>query len=116
MERHPRGTWLYAAVLCLSRDHYTELTALGAAVYGLSTQDTEYQSEAAQRLHLPFPLLTDARLDFARALRLPTFTFAGFELIKRLTVIARAGRIEEVLYPVFPSDADAEHVIAWLIG
>lgn len=99
---------------CAYRDHYKELTALGATVYGLSTQDTEYQSEAAQRLHLPFPLLSDARLDFARALRLPTFTSAGLELIKRLTVIARAGRIEEVLYPVFPSDADAERVIEWL--
>jgi peroxiredoxin len=47
-------------------------------------------------------------------LRLPTFTFAGFELIKRLTLITRAGRIEEVFYPVFPSDADAEEVIEWL--
>jgi len=45
---------------------------------------------------------------------LPTFTFAGSELIKRLTLIARAGRIEEVFYPVFPSDADAQHVIDWL--
>jgi len=99
---------------CAYRDHYTELTALGAAVLGLSTQDTEYQSEAIQRLHLPFSLLSDVRLEFARALRLPTFTFAGFELIKRLTVIARASRIEEVLYPVFPSDADAEKVIEWL--
>src|SRR5262245_17166415 len=99
---------------CAYRDHYGELSALGAAVYGLSTQDTAYQSEAVQRLHLPFPLLSDVRLDFARALRLPTFTFAGFELIKRLTLIARAGRIEEVLYPVFPSDADAERVIEWL--
>ena len=99
---------------CAYRDHYSELTALDAAVYGLSTQDTEYQSEAVQRLHLPFPLLSDARLEFARALRLPTFTFAGSELIKRLTLIARAGRIEEVFYPVFPSDADAQHVIDWL--
>jgi peroxiredoxin len=99
---------------CAYRDHYTELTALGAALYGLSTQDTEYQSEAVQRLHLPFPLLSDARLEFTRALGLPTFTHAGLELIKRLTVIARAGRIEEVFYPVFPSDADAKHVIEWL--
>ena len=99
---------------CAYRDHYSELTALRAAVYGLSTQDTEYQSEAVQRLHLPFPLLSDARLEFARPLRLPTFTFGGLELIKRLTLIARAGRIEEVLYPVFPSDADAQHVIDWL--
>jgi peroxiredoxin len=70
--------------------------------------------EAVERLHLPFPLLSDARLEFARALRLPTFTIAGSELIKRLTLIAHAGRIEEVLYPVFPSDADAERVIRWL--
>ena len=99
---------------CAYRDHYAELRALGATVYGLSTQDTEYQSEAVGRLHLPFSLLSDARLAFARALRLPTFAFAGLELIKRLTLIARAGRIEEVFYPVFPSDADAERVVAWL--
>jgi peroxiredoxin len=99
---------------CSYRDHYAELTMLGATVYGLSTQDTEYQAEAVQRLHLPFALLSDAQLDFTRALRLPTFTFAGLELVKRLTMIVRAGRIEEVFYPVFPSDADAERVIAWL--
>ncbi len=99
---------------CAYRDHYTELAALGASVYGLSTQDTEYQQEAVARLHLPFPLLSDARLSFARALRLPTFAFEGLELIKRLTLIIRAGRIEEVFYPVFPSNADAERVIAWL--
>ena len=99
---------------CAYRDHYGELTALGATVYGLSTQDTEYQLEAVQRLHLPFPLVSDARLDFTRALQLPTFTCSGLELIRRLTLIARAGQIEEVLYPVFPSDADAERVIEWL--
>jgi peroxiredoxin len=99
---------------CSYRDHYAELTALGATVYGLSTQHPEYQAEAVQRLHLPFPLLSDAQLDFTRALRLPTFTFAGGELIKRLTMIVRAGRIEEVLYPVFPSDSDPDRVIGWL--
>ncbi len=99
---------------CSYRDHHAELAALGATVYGLSTQDTAYQSEAVERLHLPFALLSDARLDFARALRLPTFVFAGSELIKRLTIIARAGRIVEVFYPVFPSDADAGRVLQWL--
>ncbi len=99
---------------CAYRDRYGVLTALGATVYGLSTQDTEYQLEAVERLQLPFPLLSDSRLDFARALRLPTFTFAGLDLIKRLTLIARAGRIEEVFYPVYPSDADAQRVIDWL--
>ena len=48
---------------CGFRDHYAELKALGAAqVFGLSTQDTDYQREAAQRLHLPFPILSDAAL------------------------------------------------------
>ena len=82
---------------CAYREHYAELAALGATVYGLSTQDTDYQSEAVQRLHLPFPLLSDARLDFSRALRLPTFAFAGFELIRRLTMIVHAGRVIEWL-------------------
>ncbi|GAB3371800.1 hypothetical protein GCM10027514_05570 [Azotobacter armeniacus] len=87
---------------------------MGATVYGLSTQDTGYQSEAADRLHLPFPLLSDTQLAFAKALRLPTFALAGLELIKRLTLIVGEGRIEEVFYPVFPPDADAERVLAWL--
>jgi peroxiredoxin len=99
---------------CAYRDHYAELTALGATVYGLSTQDTESQQEAATRLHLPFPLLSDAQLNFAHALRLPTFCVEGVELIKRLTLIIRADRIEEVFYPVFPSNADAGRVIEWL--
>jgi peroxiredoxin len=99
---------------CAYRDHYAELAALGASVFGLSTQDTEYQSEAVERLHLPFPLLSDEKLEFARALRLPTFEYGGLELIKRLTLIARDGRIEDVFYPVFPSDADAGRVVEWL--
>ena len=59
---------------CAYRDHYAELTALGvSAVYGISTQDTDYQAEAQQRLHLPFPLLSDSSLQLSRALRLPNF-------------------------------------------
>ena len=99
---------------CAYRDHHAELSALGATVFGLSTQDTEYQKEAAARLHLPFPLLSDAQLAFARAMRLPTFTFADMELIKRLTLIVKDGRIQKVFYPIFPSDADAGLVIDWL--
>ena len=103
---------------CAYRDHHAELAALGARVFGLSTQDTAYQREAAERLHLPFPLLSDADLAFARALRLPTFEVAGGDgamtLIKRLTLIIDTGRIEHVFYPVFPPDADAGRVVEWL--
>ena len=100
---------------CAFRDHHAELQALGARVFGLSTQTTEYQQEAAARLHLPFELLSDPELAFARALRLPTFEVEGMILIKRLTLIIRDGRIEKVFYPVFPPDKNAEDVIAWLI-
>jgi peroxiredoxin len=90
------------------------LQGLGAAVYGLSTQDTAYQQEAATRLHLPFALLSDAELAFTKALRLPTFEMGGMTLIKRLTLVIGDGRIEHVFYPVFPPDKNAGQVIAWL--
>jgi HAD superfamily hydrolase (TIGR01509 family) len=99
---------------CAFRDHYAELRALDTQVFGLSTQDTAYQREAATRLQLPFELLSDAALEFAGRLRLPTFDFAGMTLIKRLTLIVNDGRIEQVFYPVFPSDKNAEEVIRWL--
>ena len=99
---------------CAFRDHHAELQALGARVFGLSTQTTDYQLEAAQRLHLPFPLLSDSNLAFANALRLPTFEFDGLTLLKRVTLILRDGVIEHVFYPVFPPDKNAQAVIAWL--
>lgn len=100
---------------CAFRDHYGELRALGVAhVFGLATQDTAYQREAEQRLHLPFPLLSDDRLAFARALGLPTFETAGMTLLKRLTLILDDGRITTTFYPVFPPDRNASDVVAWL--
>lgn len=99
---------------CAFRDHYRELQALGAAVYGLSTQTTGYHRELVERLHLPYPMLSDARLAFTQALRLPTFSVASMTLIKRLTLIAKDGRIETVFYPVFPPDEHPKEVLAWL--
>lgn len=100
---------------CAFRDHFEELRALGVAhVFGLSTQDTEYQREAAERLELPFPLLSDAQLAFAHALRLPTFGVDGMTLLKRITLIIRDGVVEDVLYPVFPPDENAGAVVALL--
>ncbi len=100
---------------CAFRDHYAELEELGVSqLLGLSTQDSAYQAEAAERLHLPFPLLSDEALRFAEALKLPTFEVAGKTLLKRMTLIAKEGRIAMVFYPVFPPDRSAEDVIAWL--
>ena len=100
---------------CAFRDHHEELRRAGAGqVFGLSTQDTAYQREAVERLHLPFDLLSDEKLEFARALKLPIFEVAGMTLIKRLTLIARDGAIVKVFYPVFPPDRNAGDVLAWL--
>lgn len=100
---------------CAFRDHFAELTGLGVThLYGLSTQDTAYQREVAERLHLPFPLLSDVDLKFAAALNLPTFTADGMTLIKRMALIIDDGVIRQVFYPVFPPDKNAEEVIAWL--
>lgn len=100
---------------CAFRDHYMELTALGVDhLYGLSTQTTAYQAEAAERLHLPFALLSDAQLDFAKAMKLPTFETDGMTLLKRLTMIITEGVIVKTFYPVFPPDRNATDVIAWL--
>ena len=99
---------------CSFRDHAAELGAAGAAVTGLSTQDTQFQREAATRLRLPFPLLSDAGLTLTRAVGLPTFTVAGQVLLKRLTLVVRDGVIEHVFYPVFPPDTHAGLVLEWL--
>ncbi len=99
---------------CAFRDHHAELRALGARVFGLSTQDTDYQREAVEQLLLPFPLLSDADLAFGTALALPTFTVEDMTLLKRVTLILRDGRVEHVFYPVFPPDRNAAEVIAWL--
>jgi peroxiredoxin len=100
---------------CGFRDHFAELQRLGvAALYGLSTQDTAYQRELAERLHLPFPILSDEGLKLTRALNLPTFSVDGMTLLKRMAWVIDDGAISQVFYPVFPSDKSAETVVAWL--
>ena len=100
---------------CAFRDHYQELRDLGVAeLFGLSTQDTAYQQEAVERLHLPFEILSDEKLAFAQALKLPTFEVDGMRLIKRITLVIRDGAIVKVFYPVFPTDQNAAEVVRWL--
>ena len=99
---------------CAFRDHYQELQSLGAEVVGLSVQSTAYQQEMADRLHLPFPVVSDVDYQFQRALKLPTFVAAGMTLLKRITFIANDGVIEAVHYPIFPSDSDPAWVISHL--
>jgi len=101
---------------CGFRDLDAEFRALGARVFGLSTQDTAYQRELVERMHVPFPILSDEKLELARALRLPTMVVAGQTLLKRIAWIARDGAIERVFYPVFPPDRNASEVLSALRG
>ncbi|MEM6578721.1 MAG: peroxiredoxin [Pseudomonadota bacterium] len=100
---------------CAFRDHFDELRALGVQnLFGVSTQDTAEQAEAAARLHLPFALLSDAALELADALSLPRFEVEGRTLLKRMTLFVEDRQIVRVHYPVFPPDADATRVLTWL--
>ena len=100
---------------CGFRDHFGELKALGVdQVYGLSTQDGGYQREVADRLHLPFAILSDADLRLTRALHLPTFVVHGMTLLKRMALVLDDGAIAKVFYPVFPPDKNAAEVVDWL--
>ena len=99
---------------CAFRDHHRELAGHDAEVYGLSTQTTDYQREMAERLHLPFEVLSDSDFALVEALRQPILEADGMRLVKRQTLIVRDGHIEHVFYPVFPPDASAAQVIDWL--
>jgi peroxiredoxin len=96
------------------RDRHEQFADLGVRVLALSTQDTAYQREMAERLQVPFEVLSDADLRLVGALRLPTFEANGSTLVKRLTLVIRAGEIEHVFYPVFPPDTHAGEVLDWL--
>lgn len=100
---------------CSFRDHYAESKALGVHhLFGLSTQDVEYQREAIERLHLPFPILSDENLELTKAMNLPTYQTDGVTLLKRFTLIIDDGKVVHVFYPVFPPDRSASNVIDWL--
>ena len=100
---------------CAFRDLFAELKAAGAAqVFGLSTQSNDYQTEMASRLHLPFPVLSDERLELVEALDLPVMDVAGLTMIKRLALVIDDARITHVFYPVFPPDRNAADVLEWL--
>ncbi|KAK3699118.1 hypothetical protein LTR37_016592 [Vermiconidia calcicola] len=109
---------------CGFRDAANQFLELGVShIFGCSTQDTPYQQELKQRIHLPYQLLSDENLELVEALKLPTFEFQGKKLIKRLTLAVEDGKVVNVCplvesdpdrYPVFPPNESAKHVLQWL--
>ena len=101
---------------CGFRDAHQQFEELGVRVLALSTQDPDYQREMAERLHLPFAVLSDERLELTEQFGLPTFETSGWTLLKRSTLVIEDGEITRVFYPVFPPDTHAREVLDWLRG
>lgn len=101
---------------CDFRDHFSDLREAGVgAVWGLSSQEPDYQAEVVERLHLPFAMLSDPQFALADALGLPTFAAPGHHrLYARLTLVVREGVIEHAFYPIFPPNTHAQQVLRWL--
>jgi peroxiredoxin len=103
------------AEACGFRDHHADLRDAGAArVYGLSSQDSDYQRELAGRLRLPFAMLSDQAFTLRHVLGLPVFAAGGMLLYRRLTMIVAGGVIERVFYPVAAPERHAAEVLQWL--
>jgi peroxiredoxin len=94
------------------RDCFSEFQARGVSLFGLSSQTTHHQAELAERLNLPFPILSDADFKLADALRVPRFETGGVTYLKRLTLLTGNGLIERVIYPVHPPDRHALQLLA----
>lgn len=105
------------AQTCAFRDQLAELKAAGVQhVFGLTVQDSEYQREAQVKSKLPYDLLSDAKLEFATALKLPTFEWEGGKLLNRVAMVVKDGKIVKVFYPVYPPGESASQIVEWLGG
>jgi len=74
------------------------------------------QAEVHERLHLPYDLLSDEKLEFQRALRLPTFEWEGEKVLRRSMIAVREGKVIKWWYPVFPPDRGVDLLVEWLEG
>ena len=93
------------------RDRHAEFAQLGLRLFGLSRQRTGYQRELAERLALPFPILSEAEGRLSAALDLPTFATGGETYLMRLTLLSRDGQIERVFYPILDPAGHAADIL-----
>lgn len=96
------------------RDHYETFQSLGFGVLGVSGQTTADQQEFAERMRLPFPLLSDAAGALRQALGMPAFETGGVTYLRRLTLVIGGGAIERVVYPVHPPHTHAGDLLSAL--
>nr|WP_168723506.1 winged helix-turn-helix transcriptional regulator [Streptomyces sp. SAT1]ANO42104.1 HxlR family transcriptional regulator [Streptomyces sp. SAT1] len=86
---------------CTYRDRMADFAQRDTAVHGVSTQRPDQLAAFAEHERIAFPLLSDAGLELAAALRLPTFRAGGADRLKRLTLVVDSSRtVRGVLYPL----------------
>jgi DNA-binding HxlR family transcriptional regulator/peroxiredoxin len=94
----------------LFREAWPRFAAAGVSVHGLSTQRTDEQRVFADAERIAFPLLSDADLTVAAALRLPTLRTASTLRLRRLVLVIDPDRtITAVRYPV----TDIAEAVEW---
>ena len=101
---------------CEFRDLADDFARIGFRILGLSGQASDYQREAAERLHLPYPLLSDPGLRLAAELGLDTFEFERERLYARVTLVVRAGVIDRAYRQIPDPGAHPKSVLADLGG
>jgi len=99
---------------CSYKNNFSILSKLNVQIYGMSTQHIDYQREMAERLHLPFSILSDSNFEFCDTMKIPTFTVDDKRLMKRLTMVVENGFIEAVHFPISQSTSDPDWAISYL--
>jgi len=100
------------AEACRFRDLAADFARADHRVFGASTQDGPTQREAAERLALGYPLLSDPGLLLAEALGLETFEFEGRRMFVRATVVVEGGQIHDVYRGIQDPKAHPRDVLA----
>ena len=95
---------------CSFRDGYAQIQATGAVILGVSADDAKSHKAFAEKYHLPFQLVADAKhaIIDAYGVRMPLMGWA-----KRTTfIIDKAGVVQKVFEGVSPATHEPEVLAA----
>jgi len=89
-----------------------QFAATGTAVFGVSLQQPPWQQEAAARLTLTYPLLSDSTGRLSDGLGIARFSAGATEFLRRTTLIIAKGRVLHRRDPVADAVKDADEALA----
>ncbi|HSZ12573.1 MAG TPA: hypothetical protein VK790_00885 [Solirubrobacteraceae bacterium] len=96
------------------RQHRQAFEARGYIPVGVSSQPRKGQQRAVIVNRLLHTLLSDPDFELADALGLPTYTRDGERFYERLVLVASAGVINKVFFPVSNALRSPAQALAWL--